>query len=216
MDAEVIYQDKNLAALNKPPGVLFDWVLEKEQAADGRELIPVHRLDKDTSGVILFAKNQETADYLKSLFEGRKIKKTYITLVVGRVKDRTGTIELALARSKKDFKKRVAFGKQGKERAAKTDYKVLKYIGDYTLLEAYPKTGRTHQIRSHFSAIGHPVACDSLYGGKRFLCPAGLNRQFLHAASIEFGASSGEVLRLDAELPPDLAGVLERLIAPIA
>jgi len=204
----IIYEGNNIAAFNKPAGVNFDWALKNR-----RDLVPVHRLDKDTSGVILFAKNAETAEYIKSLFERHEIKKTYVALVVGKVKGRTGSVTLPLARSAKDFKKRVAFGKRGKERAARTDYKVLKYIGDdYTLLEVYPKTGRTHQIRSHLAAIGHPVACDKLYAGKRLVCPGNLKRQFLHAASLEFYTVSGGILRLEADLPDDLNNLLSKLM----
>jgi len=167
---EIIYEDENLATVNKPYGVNFDWALNERS-----DLLPVHRLDKDTSGIILFAKNTVTAEYLKKLFREREIKKTYLTLVVGAVKDCEGKIELAIGRSKKTPLKRVAIGEQrGKIRHAVTGFKVLKkfasghptsaWMSDvqasFTLVEAYPKTGRTHQIRSHFAAIGHPVVCD--------------------------------------------------------
>ncbi len=220
MDAQVVYEDKNIVALNKPAGVNFDWALETRP-----ELIPAHRLDKDTSGIILFAKNQETAEYLKSLFQDHKIKKTYLTLVVGNLKNNSGVIDLAIGRSKKTPLKRVAIGEQrGKIREAVTEYKVIKQCdspaGGFALIEAYPKTGRTHQIRSHFAAIGHPIVCDKLYAGKKFICPAGLKRQFLHAFAIEFNLpplapllvkeGKGEVgsrLRLEADLPNDLENV---------
>ncbi|KKT56105.1 MAG: Pseudouridine synthase [Candidatus Giovannonibacteria bacterium GW2011_GWC2_44_9] len=214
MRLEIIYEDKNLIALNKPAGVNFDWVL-----ATRPELISVHRLDKDTSGIILFAKNQKIADYLKSLFQNHKITKTYLALVVGNIKNNSGTIDLAIGRSKKTPLKRVAIGEQrGKIREAVTDYKVLKrftWVSDtqveFTLVEAYPKTGRTHQIRSHFSAIGYPIVCDKLYAGKKFICPAGLTHQFLHASAIEFSLPSGSRLRLEADLPEDLKKTLDML-----
>ncbi|HEY4527987.1 MAG TPA: RluA family pseudouridine synthase, partial [Candidatus Paceibacterota bacterium] len=191
----------------KPAGVNFDWMLE-----DRPELIPVHRLDKDTSGVILFAKNEKTQEYLRELFKNREIKKTYLTLVVGEIKDKEGKIELAIGRSKRTPLKRVAIGeKRGKIREAVTGYKVLKRFDGFTLAEASPKTGRTHQIRSHFAAIGHPVVCDKLYAGKRFVCPAGLSRQFLHAFSLELTLPSGTRTRLEAELPVDLEKVLQKL-----
>ena len=213
----IIYEDKDLVALNKPAGVDFDWAL-----AEKSELLPVHRLDKDTSGVILFAKNEKAAEYLKKLFQSREIKKTYLTLVSGEIKDKEGKIELTIGRSKKTPLKRVAIGeKRGKIREAVTEYKVLKKYFEvlrqssgqqaYTLVEAYPKTGRTHQIRSHFAAIGHPVVCDKLYAGKRFACPAGLSRQFLHAFSLELTLPSGTRTRLEAELPVDLEKVLQKL-----
>ncbi|KKT42153.1 MAG: Pseudouridine synthase [Candidatus Giovannonibacteria bacterium GW2011_GWA2_44_13b] len=211
---ETIYEDEDLAAVNKPYGVNFDWALETRA-----DFLPVHRLDKDTSGIILFAKNTATAEYLKKLFFEREIKKTYLTLVVGDVKEKEGKIELAIGRSKKTPLKRVAIGEQrGKIRSAVTEYKVIKRITwvsstqvRFTLVEAYPKTGRTHQIRSHFAAIGHPVVCDKLYAGKRIVCPGGLTRQFLHAAAIEFNLPDGGRLRLEADLPEDLEKVLSEL-----
>ena len=203
----IIYEDLDILALNKPAGVNFDWALE-----DRPELIPVHRLDKDTSGVILFAKNEKAEEYLRGLFKNREIKKTYLTLVVGEIKDKEGKIELAIGRSKRTPLKRVAIGeKRGKIREAVTGYKVLKRFDGFTLAEASPKTGRTHQIRSHFAAIGHPVVCDKLYAGKRFACPAGLSRQFLHAFSLELTLPSGTRTRLEAELPGDLEKVLQKL-----
>lgn len=196
----MIYEDKNIAALNKPSGVNFDWAL-----AEHPELLAVHRLDKDTSGIILFAKNAGAAEYLKKLFQNHEIKKTYLALVVGNVKNDGGTINLPIGRSKKTPLKRVAIGeRRGKIREAMTKYKLVKQCGGYTLVEASPRTGRTHQIRSHFSAIGHPVVCDKLYAGKRFICPANLKRQFLHASAIEFNLRSGSKLRLEADLPEDL------------
>ena len=200
MNAQVIYEDKNIVALNKPAGVNFDWA-----CALRPELIPAHRLDKDTSGVILFAKDQKNAGYLKSLFQNHKIKKTYLALVVGEIKNREGKINLPIGRSKKTPLKRVAVGEQrGKIREAVTEYKVVKQCGGFTLVEAYPKTGRTHQIRSHFAAVGYPIVCDKLYGGKKFVCPAGLIRQFLHASSIDFTLPDGGRVKLEAGLPEDL------------
>ena len=172
----------------------------------------VHRLDKDTSGVILFAKNEKTQEYLRGLFQSREIKKTYLALVVGEMKQKEGKIELSIGRSKKTPLKRVAIGeKRGTIREAVTEYKVLKKFDGFTLVEARPKTGRTHQIRSHFAAIGYPVVCDKLYAGKRFVCPLGLSRQFLHAFSLELTLSSGTRTRLEAELPVDLRKVLQNL-----
>jgi RluA family pseudouridine synthase len=206
VDAQIctIYEDEDLVALNKPAGAIFDWALQRRP-----ELLPVHRLDKDTSGIILFAKNARTQEYLKQLFQKHEIKKTYLVLVLGEVKRREGTIDLAIGRSRKTPLKRVSIGaRRGKLREAVTRYKILQRFEGLTLVEAYPETGRTHQIRSHFAAIGHPVVCDKLYAGKRFICPAGLTRQFLHAAALELTLPSGGRLRLEAALPADLAAVL--------
>jgi len=212
-EPEVIYEDNDLVALNKPYGVIFDWALYKRP-----ELIPAHRLDRDTSGVILYAKNQNAADYLKSLFQNHQIKKTYLALVIGKVKNNHGIIDLAIGRSKKNPLKRVSIGKQyGKLREAVTEYRVIKRYEahqetsgqqGFTLVEAYPKTGRTHQIRSHFAAIGHPIVCDKLYAGKRFICPSNLSRHFLHAAAIELTLPAGQRIRLEADLPNDLENVI--------
>lgn len=216
MNWQTIYEDRALAAFNKPAGENFDGILNKKELGGGPSLIPVHRLDKDTSGIILFAKNQETADYLKKLFQNREVKKTYLALIVGVLKNGRGTIDLPIGRSKKTPLKRVSIGEQrGRIREAVTEFKVLRRFDprkssgreEYTLLEVYPKTGRTHQIRSHFAAIGHPVVCDKLYAGKKFTCPAGLKRQFLHASGLEFTLPSGSRLRLEADLSDDLENV---------
>ena len=129
------------------------------------------------------------------------------------MKNREGKIELAIGRSKKTPLKRVAIGeKRGKIREAVTEYKILKRLSGFTLVEAYPKTGRTHQIRSHFAAIGHPVACDRLYSGRKsFICPAGLSRQLLHAFSLELTLLSGTRTRLEAELPEELEKILQKI-----
>ncbi len=209
---DIIYEDEDFVALNKPAGVNFDW------ARDARpDLIPAHRLDKDTSGIILFAKNQTIYEKFKVLFQTRQIQKTYVTLVVGLVKNNSGVIDLPIGRSKKTPLKRVAIGAQrGKIREAVTDYKVLKRFDlsnrKFTLLEAYPKTGRTHQIRSHLAAIGYPVVCDKLYAGKKFVCPGNLSRQFLHAKSLEFDPPNGGRLMLEADLPEDLENTLNSLL----
>ncbi len=208
MEGSIIYEEEKFLAANKPPGVNFDWLTEKRG-----DLIPVHRLDKDTSGIILFAKNQKTADYFKEKFQKHEMEKTYLALVIGVLKEKEGKIELPIGRSKKTPLKRVAIGEQrGKIREAVTLYKVIKRFKELTLVEAYPKTGRTHQIRSHFAAIGSPVVCDKLYAGKKFVCPGGLKRQFLHATALEFDNPSGGRLRLEADPPSDLKNVLGMLV----
>ena len=204
---QVIYEDEDIVALNKPAGVEFDFALSERP-----ELLVVHRLDKDTSGVILFAKNERTQEYMRGLFKTRQIQKSYLALVIGNIKEKFGKIELTIGRSKKTPLKRVSIGeKRGTIRDALTEYEVLKNYADYTYVEAFPKTGRTHQIRSHFAGINHPIVCDKLYSGKRYVCPGELSRQFLHAHTIEFKLQSGEVLRLEAEMPEDLKTVLQEI-----
>lgn len=207
MNREIIYEDSDIAAVNKPPGVLFDWILAKRS-----DFITVHRLDKDTSGIILFAKNEKAAGTLKDMFKKHEIKKTYRALVMGDIKNNHGIIDLPIGRSAKTPLRRVAIGKQrGALREAITEYKALKRFGEYTYIEAYPQTGRTHQIRSHFAAIGHPLVCDALYAGKRYRCPGGLARHFLHASALEFTLPSGGRMRLEADMPADLVNVLDKL-----
>ncbi len=171
----------------------------------------VHRLDKDTSGVMIIAKNQPAFEYLKNQFQNHKIKKTYLALVIGSLKDKTGIINLPIGRSRKSPLQRLASPKaRGTLREAITEYKVLEKFQDYTFLEVYPKTGRTHQIRVHFKAIGHPLACDKLYT-KNPKCPFGLLRHFLHANVIELTLPDGSRSRFEADIPDDLEKVLEGL-----
>ncbi|MCK6462746.1 MAG: RluA family pseudouridine synthase [Candidatus Pacebacteria bacterium] len=237
LDIKIIYQDNDVIAVNKPAGTvvhkaeslpagrqvhkgeeqnfLTDWLVEKfpeiKRVGDKPELRPgiVHRLDKDTSGVLVVAKNQKAFEYLKSLFQNKKIIKKYLALVEGNLKKDKGIIDLPIGRSKSDFRKKLASEEaRGELREAITEYKVLEKFPDYTLVEAYPKTGRTHQIRVHFKAVGHPVACDSLYGGRKSKCPEGLNRHFLHANFLELNLPSGARIKLEADLPPDLENAL--------
>ena len=231
----VLYENDDFLALAKPAGVvvhhdrkhtsgtIVDWLLENTKVghtmSNFRDGI-VHRLDKDTSGVLLVVKTQAAHEYLKDLFQKGKIIKTYRALVAGIIKNDTGFIDAPLARSTKHFEKRVVGGRQGRSREARTGYRVLERfsrgdpISAYTYIEAFPKTGRTHQIRSHMAHLGHPVACDALYGGKKFACPPGLERQFLHAYSLSFLGPDGARYEIEAPLPLDLEEALKRLRQP--
>jgi 23S rRNA pseudouridine1911/1915/1917 synthase len=244
----IIYEDKNIIVVNKPAGIavhpdathksgtLIQEILKTHseiknvgdpsigsgQANPFRPGI-VHRLDKDTSGVLIIAKNQETFEFLKKQFQERKVKKTYICLVVGELKNKKGVINLPIGRSKKSPLQRLASLKaRGKLREAITEYKVLETFSEtrfqnspkpgfgFTLVEAYPKTGRTHQIRAHFKAIGHSIVCDKLYS-KNPVCPFGLSRHFLHAFSLELTLPNGSRNRFEADLPEDLEKALGEL-----
>ena len=236
----ILYEDDDLLVLNKPAGIsmhkdgrneeftMADWLLEKYPeikdvgesmiAQNGKEIAKpgiVHRLDKDTSGVLLVAKNQTTYLSLKEQFQNHSIKKTYRLIVSGEFKQEEGdegVIDLPIGRSKKDPRVRVARLKSpGKLREAVTVYRILKKFKNFTYIEASPETGRTHQIRVHFKAISHPVACDSLYApGLPGL--SGLNRQALHAFSLEFiQPQNGEVLKIEAPFPVDFQAALESL-----
>ena len=233
-DIKVIYENNDVLVLNKPAGLLThrsnlgvqfssgnqtsaaltDWLIQKypeiKKVGDEPELRPgiVHRLDKDTSGILIVAKNQKAFDYLKQQWQEHKVQKTYLALVYGNVKKDKGVIDLALGKSKKDFRKRAVEGaSRGETSAAITEYQVKKRFSNYTLLEIYPKTGRTHQIRIHLKAIHHPIVCDKLYAPKNSVCPRGLKRQFLHAFALELVLPNGAMARFEAELPDDLFGV---------
>ena len=167
----------------------------------------VHRLDKETSGILLLAKNQKAYEFLKNQFKNREIKKTYYAVVSGWVKFDHGTINKPIGRSPADFRRHLAGrGARGELREAVTEYKVLKRLEvpshKFSLLEVKPKTGRTHQIRVHMKYLNHPVACDSLYDPKGF-CPAGFDRLALHAKFIEFKDLKGKTVKIESPLPKE-------------
>lgn len=236
MIPKIIYEDKNFIAVDKPAGMLVhpinnkgeestlvNFITEKypeiKNIGDQPEVRPgiVHRLDRDTSGVILIARNQKYFEYLKNLFQTRQIKKTYLALVSGKLEQKQGIIEKPISLKTGSVKRTVWEGKDAK--SAVTEYKVKKYFNfngqDYSLIEAFPKTGRTHQIRIHFSSIGHPIIGDQLYGSKKSNPPAGgpfnLNRQFLHAQSLEFTTEDGQRIKIEADLPDELKKIIDSL-----
>lgn len=235
----IIFEDDSILVINKPAGLsvhsdgisqektLADWLVDKypDIKTVGEPMINqkgetiikpgiVHRLDKDTSGVLLVAKNQPTFLFLKEQFQKHTIKKTYRLLANGEFKQGVGeggTIDLPIGRSKKDPRIRVARLKSpGKLREAITDYKILEKFKGFTYLEAYPRTGRTHQLRVHFKAISHPLICDNLYA-PNLPCLPGLARQALHAYSLEFTHLNGKVMELISPLPEDFKKALENL-----
>jgi 23S rRNA pseudouridine1911/1915/1917 synthase len=206
--------------VNKPAGLLVhggspsvvEWLIKnypriKSVGEDKERPGIVHRLDKDTSGVLLIAKNQKSFEWLKNKFQNREIKKKYLVLVKGKIKDNFGIIDLPIGKSKKDFRKKTA-GKnaRGEVREAITEYKVIKRFDNYTLAEAFPKTGRTHQIRAHFKALGYPIAGDRLYGHGD-----NLPRQFLHANSVELTLMNNSRVKIEADLPEELKKYLNML-----
>lgn len=187
----------------------------------------VHRLDKDTSGVLLVARSKRAFEDLKQLFKERKIEKTYLALVIGAPKPATGTIDAPIGRLIANPLKRGIGARMRGSRQAVTEYRVLERLGDYSLLAVKPKTGRMHQIRVHLASLGHPVAGDRVYGrpwraslaslrsgptagGARAELP-GLDRQFLHAWRLAFSYPEGRRWQFEAALPPDLDAVLKRL-----
>ena len=211
---KIIYEDENVQVLDKPAGVNSD---DFEKRA--------HRLDKDTSGIFLVAKNDETLEFLQKQFQNREVKKKYIALTVGNLKNTEGTIETLLGRSPSDRRKQKIFMPHDPQaedkRAAITKYKALQRFENYDLIEVEPLTGRKHQIRAHMAYLGHPIAGDKLYGFKNQLLPKGLNRQFLHAKYLEiklpdplrqrFSEASGQIKKFESDLSDDLKLCLKQL-----
>lgn len=207
----IIYEDKDLLVVDKPSGIETIEIPDKL----GKKVFNVHRLDKDTSGVNLFAKSQEALIFFQKQFINRKIEKKYIALVTGNVKNDSGKIETLIGRSKKDGKKQKVylFGEPDLpkvKRTAVTEYRVLKRYKDYTLLEITPKTGRKHQIRCHMAYMSHPVAGDKMYGFKGKSVPEGLSRQFLHASYIKVKLPGGEYKEFNSELSKELQTCLPK------
>jgi len=177
----------------------------------------VHRLDKDTSGVMIVAKNQKSFDWLKKQFKERRVEKKYIALISGCPKEDQGALKTYLTRSATEPSKQKVISRTDKiiprenEREAITEYKVTQKFKDFCLIEASPKTGRLHQIRVQFAWLGHPVAGDTKYGRKNTPAPLGLKRQFLHATELETTLPDGQKKLFLSLLPQDLKSVLERL-----
>lgn len=186
---------------------LTDWLIKRyprlKTVGDRPDIRPaiVHRLDRETSGLLLLPKTQEYFDYLKGLFQRKQIKKTYLVWVFGVPKKRTGIINQPIALKSGSIKRSVYGGKMEKE--ATTEYRLRKVMDSdsqqFSLLEVYPRTGRTHQIRVHLASIGHPVVGDRLYSSR--LQPAWAKRLMLHAWSLEFSPMPERRLRLEADVP---------------
>lgn len=203
MKVPIIYEDENIVIVDKPAGLLVhpDYFPNKRL---------VHRLDKDTSGLLILAKNEKTQDWLRGQFKNRKVEKKYLALVHGKLKDKKSIITKTISRSRKKGRIQTT-APIGKKREAVTRYKVLKEFDNYSLLEVMPKTGRTHQIRIHLTSIGHPIAGDSQYKFKRQVCPENLKRQFLHASYLKFSLLNGKIMEFKSDLSEDLQKVLKNL-----
>jgi 23S rRNA pseudouridine1911/1915/1917 synthase len=243
-DIKIIYEDENIVVLDKPAGItvnksdttkdeytVADWVLEKvkdqkskikdddETDFSSRAGI-VHRIDKETSGILLVAKNLKSFENLQAQFKERKVNKTYIALVHGAVSPQQGEIVVPVGRLPWNRKR---FGVLAGGREAMTYYSVISIINhrisykkyeDLTLLELKPKTGRTHQIRVHLKYFNHPIYGDSLYAGRKTSRDDRrvLNRFFLHAQKITFlNPNSGKEMSFESPLPYELKQMLEYL-----
>ena len=239
-EIEIIYEDDNLLVLNKPAGITVnrsdttrneqtvqDWVEEKiknqklktknvDQESDFYKRAGiVHRLDKETSGILLVAKDEDSFINLQNQFKERVVKKTYLALAHGKIKLKEGEIKATVGRLPWNRKR---FGVLSGGRESVTKYKVLKYLvlaknknDFFSLVELYPETGRTHQIRVHLKYINHPIFADSLYAGRKTARDdrTRLERVFLHACKIEFThPKNGKHLAFESPLPPELESFL--------
>ena len=238
MEPTILYEDKDILVINKPSGLvvhsdgkteesnLVDWVLSKypemkevgEPGRDssGEEVLRsgiVHRLDRDTSGVMLLAKTQEAHSFLKEQFQKRETEKTYHAFVFGELKTKEGLIDRPIGRSSKDFRMKSAQrGARGVLKEAETHYKVVSTKGGYSFIEVTPKTGRTHQIRVHFKAISYPLVGDSLYAPNRENT-IGFSRLALHSYKLKFKGLDGSFHEIVAPYPKDFKEALEKFNA---
>jgi 23S rRNA pseudouridine1911/1915/1917 synthase len=221
----IVYQDDDVLVIDKPSGIVVHpsaghrggTIVNALMALPGsygaiagieRPGI-VHRLDRDTSGLLMVARTDAAQRSLMAQLKARRIKKTYLALVAGDVEASAGRIEAPIGRDPR-HRTRMAVSERG--RAAATAYRVRERLAGWTLLEVDLLTGRTHQIRVHLDAIGHPVAGDPVYGsGTSRRGPDGLSRMFLHAWRLEFVSPSGRLVRTVADLPAELEAVLDRL-----
>jgi 23S rRNA pseudouridine1911/1915/1917 synthase len=241
---EIVYEDDDLAVINKPAGMmvhagaaatddernrgtLVNALLHHlgQLSSNGGELRPgiVHRLDKQTSGLIVVAKNDPTHTRLAAMFSRRQVRKLYFALVQGNLPGERGTVNAAISRDPVRRTRMTTRGKEG--RSAVSHWQVLRRIqgryGPYTLVSVRIETGRTHQIRVHMSSIGYPIVGDTLYGAASTIVPVGprsklpslvLPRNFLHAAELEFAhPRTGEPLALVSNLPPGLKDFMGQL-----
>jgi 23S rRNA pseudouridine1911/1915/1917 synthase len=233
MTPTILLSTPDLLVINKPSGLmvhadgrsteptLADWLVKtypKMAMVGDAHILPngeevlrpgiVHRLDRETSGVMVIAKNRKAFDFLKDQFEGREVEKVYHAFVYGRMDEEDGTIDRPIARNNKDFRLWSAQrGARGEAREAITEYKVLDRTAKLSFLQAVPRTGRTHQIRVHLKAINHPVVADKLYAPK--MAPElGFKRLALHAKSLSFKDLKGKSVVVEAPYPEDFEKAL--------
>jgi 23S rRNA pseudouridine1911/1915/1917 synthase len=214
----VVHVDDDLAVVEKPAGLVVHPApshrgptLVEELGdmlgggADPRRTGIVHRLDKGTSGLLVVARGEAAHAALQEQVRSREVERVYLALSRGRLRSRTGTIDAPIGRASRQRHRMAVSG--AASRKARTHFAVLEALGAETFLEARLETGRTHQIRAHFAAIGHPLVGDVTYGGEP---KYGLERQFLHASRLAFiHPTSGEQMAFESALPADLAAALE-------
>ena len=197
---DIIYEDENVIVVNKPAGLLSEakgeYCPEKTLADFG---FVAHRLDRDTSGVMILAKNEEVQKFLKKQFQARTVHKTYYAIVTGRPKLDAARIDLPMAR---DLKRPTTFRVDANGKEAETFYKVLKADDKHSLVELKPTTGRTHQLRVHMKYLGHPIVGDPVYGEEK------ADRLYLHAGSLEITLPGGIRKVFESPLPKEFSDVL--------
>jgi 23S rRNA pseudouridine955/2504/2580 synthase/23S rRNA pseudouridine1911/1915/1917 synthase len=229
---DIIFENNNFVAINKPAGLLS--IPDREQTQNSLKdiliekygkIFTVHRLDKDTSGVIVFAKNEATHKYLSQLFESRAVQKYYQAIVLGTPTEKKGIIDAPIAEHSID-KGKMIIHQRGKPSV--TDYEVLEEHKFYSLLQFQIHTGRTHQIRIHSQNIGHPIACDALYGDGKPILLSSFKRKFklskneeeerpmlsrmaLHSYQLQFEDINDKQIVLTAELPKDMRATLQQM-----
>lgn len=214
MNLPILYEDQNVVAVAKPAGLIThsdgrtveetaeDWFKQTYPKAEGGY---VHRLDRDTSGVLVFAKNAAAYEFLRKAFHDRSVRKTYLAFVYGAPKEKKGIIDFDIGRSRQDFRLRSAQPKaKGTLRDAVTNYEVIGEADGYALMKMTPETGRTHQIRVHLKAIHHPIICDPLYAPNH-KSALGITRLGLHASSLDIPLPAGGRVTITAPIPSDLA-----------
>jgi 23S rRNA pseudouridine1911/1915/1917 synthase len=229
---EIIFQDADFVIVNKPAGlqvhpsdtekentlvnaliVNFPEIKDVQDGSEGSWMRPgiVHRLDKDTSGAMVVAKNRKTFDELKRQFADREVEKNYVAVVYGNLAKKEGVVDAAIARAASFKKQKIARGKtKGTARPAVTEYKLLKRYDGFDFVEALPKTGRMHQIRVHLASLGNPIIGDAKYKRRNLICPEGIKRQLLHAQKLKFELW-GQKYEFEAHVPDDFAAFLQSL-----
>lgn len=230
MNPRVIFENEHIVVIDKPAGmkmhpVSFDetgtvsnWILAKypeifEVGEDAFRPGIVHRLDRNTSGIVVIARTEESFSALKSVFQNHLMKKTYLALLLGHVSEISGEISFPLAEQRGTLKRMAVRHPEaflGATREALTRYRLKERFTEHDLVEAMPETGRTHQIRVHFSALGCPVAGDHLYGGRRMRGENIPKRQLLHASRLAF-TLFGEEYVFESPLPKDFADFLSSI-----
>lgn len=227
---DIRYEDDDILVINKESGIVVHPSAGHEQytlvnavlaycpvlPVIGNEKRPgiVHRLDKDTSGLIIVAKNERALRMMQSQFKNRTIKKVYLALVAGQLQPPAALIDAPIGRDPRN-RKRMGVIPPGsttslRARPSQTNYATLITYDDYTLVECHPRTGRTHQIRVHLAYAGYPIAGDTIYGHRKR--QLGLRRHFLHAAELTFERpSDNQELTIHAKLPPDLQAALDKI-----